>query len=287
MPRRHSFSGSIDNRIVIVGEPNRESIIPISGQGEGAESSTIYDDVSPEWDEGEEEEEVDGTSPMPRPHSSRGAYVNAEIRPEVTTPDTPTDLDYANSDPEGLSHTYTNEDALMVKKRSENVPLPEPAGARPEVERELTSSSPGQKLMDRLLKLSKLKHSVSSSPEIRSNTISEEERVMTLAPFELQGVTSNKINKDYEAFFLSAWDGGSRGKSHDQPPSSAPSGQQGEEAPLSKKNKRPPLPATPTSQPPQSSEREQGGAERVPRPHVKSQRSHPPDAVERTTGKGT
>ena len=40
---------------------------------------------------------------------------------------------------------------------------------------------------------------------IHSGTISEEERHSTLAPFTIPGIAIEKVNRDYEAFFKTAW----------------------------------------------------------------------------------
>lgn len=44
--------------------------------------------------------------------------------------------------------------------------------------------------------------------EIHSGSLSEAERDKTLAPFAMSGVEAGKVNRDYEAFFTSAWGGG-------------------------------------------------------------------------------
>ena len=40
---------------------------------------------------------------------------------------------------------------------------------------------------------------------IQSGTISEEERHSTLAPFAMPGISIGQVNRDYEAFFKTAW----------------------------------------------------------------------------------
>lgn len=61
-----------------------------------------------------------------------------------------------------------------------------------------STSSIIRKLMEKVVK---------PKPQtIHSGTISEEERHSTLAPFAMPGITINKVNRDYEAFFKTAWD---------------------------------------------------------------------------------
>ncbi len=64
------------------------------------------------------------------------------------------------------------------------------------------------KLLRPTLSFGKPKHS-----EIHSAKISEDDRQLTLAPFELSGISANRVNRDYEAFFRSsAWGEGAPGR---------------------------------------------------------------------------
>lgn len=60
-----------------------------------------------------------------------------------------------------------------------------------------STSSIIRKLMEKVVK---------PKPQtIHSSTISEEERHSTLAPFAMPGISIEKVNRDYEAFFKTAW----------------------------------------------------------------------------------
>ena len=61
-----------------------------------------------------------------------------------------------------------------------------------------STSSIIRKLMERVVK--------PKPPQtIHSGTISEEERHSTLAPFAMPGIAIGQVNRDYEAFFKTAW----------------------------------------------------------------------------------
>ena len=75
-----------------------------------------------------------------------------------------------------------------------------------------STSSILRKLMERVVK--------PKQPQtIHSGTISEEERHSTLAPFTIPGIAIDKVNRDYEAFFKTAW--GSADSASSSPKSSA------------------------------------------------------------------
>ena len=95
--------------------------------------------------------------------------------------------------------------------RAENQPVAsEGGGTKPEesVPSDHTPQSRGRvgstssiirKLMEKVVK--------PKQPQtIHSGTISEEERHTTLAPFAMPGISIEKVSRDYEAFFKSAWD---------------------------------------------------------------------------------
>ena len=94
---------------------------------------------------------------------------------------------------------------LSFQMQAENIPLPE------EVERALPPDS-AQRLrlgsgasILRFLKNNILKPKPPT--EIHSGSLGEAERDKTLAPFAMQGVEVGRVNRDYEAFFTSAWGG--------------------------------------------------------------------------------
>jgi hypothetical protein len=111
--------------------------------------------------------------------------------------------------------------------QADNVPLPE------EIEKALPPDS-AQRLrlgsgasILRFLKNNILKPKPPT--EIHSGSLSEAERDKTLAPFAISGVEVGRVNRDYEAFFTSAWGGGgparpTDGASNSPHPPSAPPG---------------------------------------------------------------
>ena len=113
---------------------------------------------------------------------------------------------------------------LSLQMRAENKPVPSDTGKpdetpptdhTPQVRGRVGStSSILRKLMEKVVK--------PKQPQtIHSGTISEEERHSTLAPFTIPGIAINKVNRDYEAFFKTAW--GSSDSSPSSSKSSAPS----------------------------------------------------------------
>lgn len=82
-----------------------------------------------------------------------------------------------------------------------------------------STSSIIRKLMEKVVK--------PKQPQtIHSGTISEEERHSTLAPFAMPGISIGQVNRDYEAFFKTAWgsspSASSKSSAAAPPPVSAP-----------------------------------------------------------------
>lgn len=97
----------------------------------------------------------------------------------------------------------------MFQMRAENQPVPNESGKTEEAAssdhnnpqhrgRVGSTSSILRKLMEKVVK--------PKQPQtIHSGTISEEERHSTLAPFIMSGIPIGQVNRDYEAFFKTAW----------------------------------------------------------------------------------
>lgn len=95
----------------------------------------------------------------------------------------------------------------FLQVHADNQPLPE------EVEKALPlDSSQRLRLGSGASILRFLKNNIlkpKQPTEIHSGSIPEGERDKTLAPFAMSGVEAARVNKDYEAFFTSAWGQGS------------------------------------------------------------------------------
>ena len=98
---------------------------------------------------------------------------------------------------------------MSIQVRAENQPVasesvrleepPAPTDHTPQTRvRVGSNSSIVRKLLEKVVK--------SKQPQtIHSGTISEEERHSTLAPFAMPGISIGQVNRDYEAFFKTAW----------------------------------------------------------------------------------
>lgn len=92
-----------------------------------------------------------------------------------------------------------------MQVHAENQPLPD------EVEKALDSSQrlrlgSGASILRFINNILKPK-----PPTIHSGAMSEAERDKTLAPFAMSGIEAERVNRDYEAFFTSAWGGKAQG----------------------------------------------------------------------------
>lgn len=104
---------------------------------------------------------------------------------------------------------------IILQMQAENQPLPD------EVEKALPlDSSQRLRLGSGASILRFINNILKPKPStIHSGTLSEAERDKTLAPFAMSGIEAERVNRDYEAFFTSAW-GGKAGETPKPAPAS-------------------------------------------------------------------